>query len=545
MEKMTKSQEQFWAKKVAREAIEFAEKHNHSIVTVRSGASPSGPKHIGNMNDQVRGEFIRKSVESYGKKARLVLTSDDMDPLRTIPARMQVDAERWVEVDERIRRMLEPEVGKPVSRIEDPFGCHNSYAEHFTDLMMDGLKKISVYPELYYVSKLYSEGAYDDFIIETLRKRNEIVNVLSKYQRNIQSNYVAFTPICEKCGKLTTKVINIDLEKKEVEYECTGRVLHGKYEVRGCGYIGKTSIRNGKLPWRIEWVADWKIFNTDAEPFGKEHFEGSWKSGKELAKKIYNFDPPVPLVYEFFLIDGEKMSSRKGNVYTIQDMLKIVEPEVVRYMYVKKPLVQRDIAIKKIYQLVDEFDEIERLAYEGEGERREEAKNYYWYCVGELKGRKPFRLPYKLAATIVQFYPPEVAFERLVKSKMIPEEISEEEKRKCILRMKLARNWIDMFHQKIMKSIDEIKEYYIEDEKIFEAFKEVYNVYKEREMNGDELQALLYEVAKKRGIKASEFFKHGYLMFLGEDHGPRLGNFLASLDKEYVLKVMEKIKLKS
>jgi lysyl-tRNA synthetase class 1 len=541
---MTKSQEQFWAKKVAREAIEFATKHNHEIVTVRSGASPSGPKHIGNMNDQVRGEFIRKSIENYGSKARLVLTSDDMDPLRTIPARLQENESKWVKTDEKILKILEPEVGKPVSKVLDPFGCHNSYAEHFTDLMMEGLKKISVYPELYYVSKLYKEGKYDWFIAETIRKKDAVREVLKKYQQNIPDDYIAFVPVCENCGKLTTKVTGVDLENMEVEYECTGRVLHGKYEIKGCGHKGKVNIRKGKLPWRLEWVADWKIFNTDAEPFGKEHFEGSWKSGKELAKRIYKFDPPVPLVYEFFLVDGEKMSSRLGNVYTIQDLLKIVEPEVVRYMYVKKPLVQRDIAVKEVYKLVDEFDEIERLAYEGRGERAEEAKNYYWYCVGELKDRRPYRLPYRLAATIVQFYPPEVALERLTKSGIVPDNLSDEERQKTLTRLKLAKQWVEEFSDRKLRIAEANKEHYVKDEKIMHAFNYVYETYKNKEMNGEELQALFYEAARKFELNPSEFFKQGYLIFLGEEHGPRLGNFLASLDKDYVLKVMANIKLK-
>lgn len=541
---MTKSQEQFWAKKVAREAIEFARKHGHEVVTVRSGASPSGPKHIGNMNDQVRGEFIRKSIESYGSKARLVLTSDDMDPLRTVPMKLQENEKKWVSTDERILKILEPEIGKPVSKIIDPFGCHNSYAEHFTDLMMDGLKKISVYPELYYVSRLYKEGKYDWFIMETVRKKDTVRDALKKYQQNIPDDYVAFVPICKNCGKLTTKVISIDVEKMEVEYECTGRVLHGRYEVRGCGYRGKASVRDGKLPWRLEWVADWKIFSTDAEPFGKEHFEGSWKSGKDLAKRIYKFDPPVPLVYEFFLVDSEKMSSRRGNVYTIQDLLKIVEPEVVRYMYVKKPLVQRDITVKEVYRLVDEFDEIERLAHEGAGERAEEARNYYWYCVGELKNKKPYRLPYRLAATIVQFYPPEIALERLMRGGIVPSGLGEEEVRKTTTRLKLAKQWIEEFSDKKLMIADINKEYYIGDEKIAQAFNYVYETYKNKDMSGDELQALLYETARKFKLNPSEFFKQGYLIFLGEEHGPRLGNFLASLDKEYVLKVMSKIKLK-
>ena len=33
------------------------------------------------------------------------------------------------------------ELGKPVSSIDDPFGCHASYGEHMSSLLLDGLDK--------------------------------------------------------------------------------------------------------------------------------------------------------------------------------------------------------------------------------------------------------------------------------------------------------------------------------------------------------------------------------------------------------------------
>ena len=85
--------------------------------------------------------------------------------------------------------------------------------------------------------------------------------------------------------------------------------LAGKYKIKGCGHKGEVSFRDGKLPWRFEWPANWGIFNTTFEPFGKEHAEGSWPSGQAIAREIYGFEPPIPHIYEFLLLNGEKMSA--------------------------------------------------------------------------------------------------------------------------------------------------------------------------------------------------------------------------------------------
>jgi len=535
-------QERFWAKLVATEATKHADRSNHKVVTVRAGASPSGPKHIGNMNDQVRGYFIRKSIDGAGRRSRHVLTSDDMDPLRTVPMRLPDGDGIWRKTEGRGKTILTKALGKPVCLVEDPFGCHDSYADHFTELMMEDLRAIGVDLELVYVSKLYEEGAYDSFIRRTLERTASVRAVLSRFQSRISGNWVPLNPVCEECGKLTTKVTSIDMDAGKVDYECVDRVLHGEYRVRGCGHVGSTDIRRTKLPWRLEWVADWQIFETDIEPFGKEHYEGSWKSGVALAKEVYGFEPPVPLVYEFFLIDGQKMSSRMGNVYLIRDLLKIAEPEVIRFLYVKKPLVQRDIAVKKMSAVVSEFDEIERLAYVGHGERAQDAKVYYRYVLGEPKGSQPYRLPYDLATYVTRFYEPRIALERLEGSGLMPRDLSNADRKRALERLTEASNWNKMFARS--PEVESSKIHEVDDPRILEGFRALQEELTRTHLGGDQLQELLYKAARSAGVPSSEFFKEAYELFIGQDSGPRLGNFLATLDRDYVLTRLRSVKLK-
>ena len=54
----------FWADSIADEVIERYGKED--TIVVKCAASPSGGKHIGNLNDILRGYFISESLESMG-----------------------------------------------------------------------------------------------------------------------------------------------------------------------------------------------------------------------------------------------------------------------------------------------------------------------------------------------------------------------------------------------------------------------------------------------------------------------------------------------
>ena len=183
--------------------------------------------------------------------------------------------------------------------------------------------------------------------------------------------------------------------------------------VNGCGHRGFATFREGKLSWRFEWPADWKILKIDFEPFGKDHAEGSWPSGQEIAREIFGIEPPVPMVYEWFTLGGKALSSSKGNIVTVRDMFELVEPEIVRYFFAKNPNKQRDLDLEKIDVLVDEFDGFEQTYYKENVQKTAQVVPSSIYPIiirdtmiervgkedlGEFKLRR--RIPYRFAAVL-------------------------------------------------------------------------------------------------------------------------------------------------
>ncbi|MBO3840110.1 MAG: lysine--tRNA ligase [Thermoproteota archaeon] len=521
----------FWADVVAESAIEHAKRNGMSIVTVKSGGSPSGGKHIGNMNDQIRAFFIYDAVKGKGVPARLIYTNDDMDPLRTIPPSAPDGDGEWHFFTEQELSTLEKYLGWPYSRIPDVFGCHGSWSEHFNSVIQEGLKKIGISMENYNNSDSYANGSFLEVTRLTLSKTSLVREVLSKYQRTVEKDWIPFHAVCSNCGKITTTTLRVDLENDTAEYECRGRVLAGKYVIKGCGYKGVSTLKEGKLPWRLEWVAQWKVFQVNAEPFGKDHYEGSWKSGQALAREVYGIEPPASLVYEFFLVNGEKMSSRKGNAYILQDILKVLEPEVVKYLYTKRPMMQRNIDLKNLHLLVEEFDRFEESFFK----KSSEAGRIYPVLMGRIPSKKPLRISYLLASYLVQFYPVEEAYNSLVRAGIVGEDVSEEDRNRVLLRLKLAKNWLSTFADPgkyVLKKEAPKVDLSGMEKAIGDLAEKLSSL---TEFKGEDIQNIIYSTARENNIPAPEFFRKLYLIFLGLDSGPRLGYLLATLGRENVV----------
>ncbi|MBO3797634.1 MAG: lysine--tRNA ligase [Thermoproteota archaeon] len=532
MEDRSKGRFVFWADAVADSAIEHARRNNTPLVTVKSGGSPSGGKHIGNMNDQIRAFFIYDALTRKGVSARLIYTNDDMDPLRTIPPSAPDGDGEWHVFTEQELATLEKHLGWPYSRIPDVFGCHRSWGEHFNSVIQDGLSRIGIVMENYDNSESYASGRFLEATRLTLSKTMLVREVLSRFQSNVEKNWIPFHPVCSNCGKITTTALSFDLGSETVEYECRGRVLAGKYVIKGCGHRGVSTLKEGKLPWRLEWVAQWRVFQVNAEPFGKDHYEGSWKSGQALAREVYGIEPPASLVYEFFLVNGEKMSSRKGNAYILHDLLKVLEPEVIKYLYTKRPMMQRNIDLKNLHLLVEEFDRFEESFFKGASE---EAARIYPAIVGKVPAKKPLRVSYLLASYVVQFYPVEEAYRSLVRAGVVKEEACEEDRERVLRRLRLAGNWLSTFADasKYVVRREPVK---VDLNGFKQAFKElVEELSSLKEFTGEEIQNIIYSTARRHSIPSSSFFEKLYMVFTGRTSGPRLGYLLAALGRENVL----------
>jgi lysyl-tRNA synthetase class 1 len=525
----------FWADEIADrvEARDPAEP-----IVIKGGISPSGVPHLGNMNEVMRGYFVAEVLRERGHEVRQVFTSDDRDPLRKVPRKLaDLDGE-VVGLGAVDAGALGRNLGKPYTAIPDPFGCCDSYGDHFSALIADGAAALGVDLDVLSNTELYEEGAFEAVTRELLADVELARETLAPYQDSVDESYVPFNPICAECGKITETVTAVDAEGGTVDYRCTD-LEAGDDAIEGCGHEGTATLRAGKLPWRFEWPAQWRVLGVDFEPFGKDHAEGSWPSGEEIARVVLGDEPPVPMVYEWFTLEDRPFSSSEGHVVLVSDVLELVAPAVLRFFFAKDPSRARDFSVERIDQLVDEFDRVEGIYYGDveatEQERRRAERVYPLVVDGEPGDERPLRIPYTFAAVLGMFDDPDLRERVARREGHVPEDADDETVERALARVERATAWARRtgnefdyelqradipetdFDPAIAAALDDLAEFVAAGH------------------GGEAIQGEIYETAKRHDVEMGELFGAGYRLFFDQDEGPQLGTFLGKLDREFVV----------
>ncbi len=493
-----------WADVIAENVLARGKKH-----TVASGITPSGAIHIGNMREVVTADAVYRALRDKGADVRLIYIADTFDPLR--------------KVYPFLPKIYENHVGKPLSEIPCSCGSHKSYAEHFLLPFIEALHILGIRPDVYRADELYRQGRYVEAIKIALIKRDAIARIISEVAgRELEPDWNPFNPICNECGRLsTTKVTGFDIEKETIDYACT------------CGSHGTVSMRGGgKLTWRVDWPARWPIFGTTVEPFGKDHATagGSYDTGKRISKEIYDYEPPYPIVYEWIMLKGRgAMHSSTGLAISISEMLEIVPPEVLRYLIIRqKPEkhIEFDPGLA-LLNLVDEYDRVE-------GDRRA-------YQLSQTEASRPTDIPFRHMVTTVQITD-EKGFDYLLTVlRRSGYEISDIEAIRQ--RADNARNWLLRYAPPSVKfRVQEtlppqVKSLTKEQKHALAIIADEL----EQGMTGQEIHENIYKVAQEAGLDGKKVFEAVYLALLGLKSGPRAGHFLASLDRDFVVRRFKEV----
>jgi lysyl-tRNA synthetase class 1 len=288
----------------------------------------------------------------------------------------------------------------------------------------------------------------------------------------------------------------------------------------------------------------------DFEPAGKDHLAAgsSYDTGREISENVFGWKAPIDLMYEFVGIKGQKgkMSGSKGNVILLSDLYEVLEPGIIRFIYAKsRPNKELKIDLGLgLLNLYDEFDKVERIYFGLEHaknpEEEEELKRTYELSMPKVPERLIAQAPFRFLVTLVQMphHDENGIIHVLQEQGHVPEKLEEDDLERIMLRIRLAKNWVDKYAPENVKFslLEEPPEVEFKAE-IREAMFEVAGWLEERgKFSVDELNNIIFDAAKKRGISSKEWFKALYNLFIGKDRGPRLAPFLASLDRGFVVR---------
>ncbi len=482
-----------WADVIAEKLLEKSK--NQRIAT---GISPSGPIHLGNLREMIIADTVKRAITEKGGKAEIIYVADTLDPLRRRYPFLPKEFEQYV--------------GMPLSEIPDPEGCHDSYADHFLLPFLDALEELNISVVVKRADEMYKNGEYENETKVALENKDKIAKIIKEVTgREVSNDWSPFMPICKECGRInTTKVINFD--GKKVEYSCK------------CGYAGECSLRGGKLTWRVDWAARWKILEITCEPFGKDHAAagGSYDTGVRLSKEVFNYEPPFPIVYEWIHLKGVgAMKSSKGVVVPVTDLVKAVPPEIIRYLIVRtKP--ERHIDFDPGFGLLEIIENFEE-------EIKQNTRNIQLSVINTLNYSN---VPFKHLVIVGQIanWDIKLVFEILSRKYKISEEDAKDIER----RLSYAKSWVKTYAPEplrfeIKEKLDNIS---FDDEEI-KFLKEFASRLKEG-LNAEEIHNLVYTVSKELGLKPSKAFRSIYKIILGKKEGPRVGYFIELLGIDWV-----------
>ena len=468
-----------WAGKVA----ESLGPGPHVVVT---GISPSGNIHIGNLREVLVAEAVTNALKDRGEEVRFVFHADTVDPLRKIAPDVSKDFESYI--------------GYSLSRVPDPEGCHDSYAEHFLVPFEQTLRRLGMEIEVLRSHDLYESGFYTEVTREALERTDELREILQEVSgRQMPEHWSPYLPRATS-GRLTGARIleHIPNESKVVFVDEDGWEEVADY-----------SKGEGKLGWRVELAARWKALSATFEPFGKDHTSrgGSTDTADRMAKEVFNYPVPGRYEYEWIQIKGRgAMSSSKGIVLLPSDMLELMPPDALR-----RVVLGRDPARALDLDLAERFPRF-MDEYRAETEERP--------------------VPFTHLVTIAQTAAdnPERAAEMLRRGGY---EEAARDPEKLRQDLTYARNWakewapeplklgiLDLSEAAEMaKGLDEHQLRYLE---------EVATKLRE-DMDEAALQSLLYSSAVELGLRPKKAFAAVYAVLLGRKSGPKAGPFIANI----------------
>ncbi len=492
-------------------------------VVFETGYGPSGLPHIGTFQEVSRTTMVRRAfAELSDLPTQLICFSDDMDGLRKVP-----DNIGGADV-------LAANLGKPLTRIPDPFGCHESFAHHNNAMLRDFLDRYGFEYQFASSTEYYASGRFDAALLRMLERFDQVMGVMVPTLREERAaTYSPFLPIHPETGV----VMQVPIDEVRPE---AGSVV---WTDPDSDERIETLVTGGhcKLQWKPDWAMRWHALGVDYEMSGKDLIDSVRQSGEIC--RILGSEPPVGFTYELFLDEhGQKISKSKGNGLTIEEWLTYASPESLQLFLYAKPREAKRLYFDVIPRQVDEY--LAHLAgYDGQEPARQLA-NPVWHIHGGAPpspealggdGRTPvtFALLLNLVA-VANTEDKDVLWGFL--RRYAPGVSPETHPRLDALVGYAVRYFTDFVKPK--------KRYRMPDDVERGALTQLSDTLASipADATGDEIQTAVYDVGRSveryqdpnaknatpdRPGVAQTWFATIYEVLLGEERGPRFGSFVA------------------
>jgi len=371
-----------WPFEEARKIVARLKKTPKDEVIFETGYGPSGLPHIGTFGEVARTTMVRHAFRVLTDdkiKTRLIAFSDDMDGLRKVPDNIPN------------KELVAQHLGKPLTKVPDPFGTHDSFAAHNNARLRAFLDQFGFDYEFMSSTACYTAGRFDDALLKVLARFVEVMNVMIPSLREERAEtYSPFLPISPRTGiVLQVPVVAHDAKAGTISYDdpdTKERVV--------------TPVAGGrcKLQWKPDWAMRWVALGVDYEMAGKDLID-SVKLSSQICRALGGA-PPEGFNYELVLDEnGQKISKSKGNGLTIEEWLRYASPESLSLFMYREPRAAKRLYFDVIPRHVDEY--LQFLdAYPRQG-RKEQLGNPVWHIHGGAPPQADNPVPFAMLLSLV------------------------------------------------------------------------------------------------------------------------------------------------
>ncbi len=485
-------------------------------ILIESGASPSGTYHLGHMRELVISDAILLEILRRSRKARHVQFVDDLDALRKIPVNVSADYEKYL--------------GTPLCDVPAPDGSKRSYASFFLQGLIDACAELGIDVEFVLSHEKYRSGYFVPAIEKALDHIDKARSALETVSGRTLDEH--WTPIqVMESGRLKNrKYLGINKTEKTVDYQDTeGNKQTVSYEA---GEV--------KLDWRLDWPARWWQMKVVCEPFGRDHATkgGSYDTGVQLMKDVFNAEAPMPVPYDFINMAGDtkKMSASKGTGLDALEASSIMPPEVMRFFILRAAPSKRLYfdPVDGVTQLMDEY-----AALCAKTDKTESEEQLIYVCTHGQKQQTVSRVPFSHLVASYQASLRDVDKTLDVIKRTEHSKTAEQDAGVIRNELKFIDVWLEKRAPENMKFslLDKIdSSAFTDNEKSFLKLLGEKIAQAPADADGEWFHQAIYELKNDSNLDPKVMFGTLYRVLIGKTSGPRAGWFLSILPRDWLVK---------
>ena len=495
---------------------ELIARYPEGELLIESGSSPSGTYHLGHLRELVTCDAILLELQRRGRQSRHIQFVDDLDGFRKVPVNLPPEYEKYL--------------GVPLCDMPAPDGSNVSTADYFLQGLIDACATLHIEVEFVRAHEKYREGFYVPAIERALDRIPETRKALEAVSgRDLDESW---SPIQVMEGERLKKrkFVSINKETKTLVYEdADGNQKTARYDD---GHV--------KLDWRLDWPGRWWLQDVKVEPSGRDHMTkgGSYDTGIEIMRDVYEGEPPYPVAYDFINMVGDtkKMSASKGTGLDAVEGASLMPAEVVRY-FILRPAPSKRLyfdPVNGVVQLMDEF-----AAFASKNDKTESEQQLWFICTrGDNTLRRVSRVPFShlVASYQASLRDADKTIEAIKRTEYA--KIAEEEAPIIHEELKFIDEWLNL------RAPDDVK-FSLAETVDASSFTEPQRVFLHTlsdkvaaapaDADGAYFHEAIYSLKDELGLGPKDMFTTLYRALIAKDSGPRAGWFLSILPRDWLV----------